>query len=604
MSIFSKLFRKGQPKVEAEAPEDVFEDTFIDETEAGTYETDEDRPLTYVPVEDVDVDINYRGGLLSPTQKPKDEQYQEILDNITEETIAVIDKALKEEVELYDVFRRIEEQDISLLTLVALDMTSEEDIAAYQLKQQRQYEDTGLVEDAEYAHEVAQSQRAQPNVQFQIDSEELDQLETKNDTPFETATSPSPFAHLFDTPSEEQPAPTTTEVFADVPPVDGSSIGAADMFDMPRMTKAPPPVTTTVSPTVDSMFSGSIYGNPAETTETDTPSEVQPSPVFPKSSASTNKMMDALMHVEKPVEPTPVSLPAARFMADMQPVDEPTPVEESVVEPHPVIEPVVEPAPVADITIDSVVEPVKELPQVPSFLESMEEVVDVVKPTEPTDTQSEDLQEKAGTFAGVKMEFEGYEEKPTAEEDSKPHDVLDGLRALFGATSTGGSRNRPPRVIAPSLSDEKVEEKAQHIQKYTRKNAIKDTRIYILWDGLTLPVLEGYQFHTVKTLRDLSSFGLDVNDLLIVTSQIPNGFVDSIDAFLHNIREEHQPYRIVNFTKKPYDTPYITDSLNALTKEALDTYFENNPIVLDKKNQVSGFGGIADFLTNKGRANR
>ena len=618
MSIFSKLFRKKsnedeQQKEQLDEMLDADNDDFP--VEDNEYADTEKWAVASIKEENAtetdDVNINYRGGLLSPTQKPKEEQYQEILDNISEETIAIIDNALKMYDDLYTVFQYIEEQGINLLTLVALDMTSEEDIAAYQLKQKRQLESTGELQDEEYEQEIAQSQYQQPEAQFQIDSEELDRVSESINTHVTPVVEAEPRSDIFG---------TSLELLEPVEEVEPTPLPAVEPVEEKS-----------------SIFSSSIFGGaveqetpaseeslqevPKETAlpMPDLPPVASASSFFPKSSLTSNKMLDALMDTDKPKNPTPapapVSLPAAQFMADMQPAEEVTPVTETqvettITEQAPVVG-IAEPVVVAETPVEESVQPTECVKEdlndqpitekaVPSFMQAMEGVTET--PAQEGQATGEDspIPAKAGTFAGVKMEFEGYEEKTEDDEDKKPNenDVLNGLLALIEKPKSRTTRK--PSVVAPSLSDEKVEEKAQQVQKYKRQSTIKDTRIFILWEGLKLPKIEGYQFIAVQTLRDLSNFGLDVNDLLIVTSQIPQGCIDSIDAYLRNIGEEQQPYRIVNFVKKPYDTPYVTATLNALTKEALDTYYENNQIVLEKKNQVSGFGGIADFLTRKG----
>lgn len=558
---------------------------------------------------DEDVDINYRGGLLSPTQKAKDQQYHDILSSITEDTIATIDAALKEEVHLYDVFQRIEEQGISLLTLVALDMTSEEDLAAYQMKKQRDLNNHEPLSDPEYEQEIAQVQQQVPTTRFAVDAVEMEQLQPTVTEPDHMSLT-APIAEL--NPTGEATIATQEGVFSSA--IFNTDSNLEDLAPLEPQEDLDQPTATTLIETHEALDqptdSTSIEPQNELATPTDLTSiETDDQTTNPPTSTAFSRLFGGLSPTEpsEPVMNQPHS-PTAKSEANLVEIDV-TPAflnREPIAPPVTAVEQPTQPVTaVAPTQLPS--EPLNTASE-PQAEVGLQEPLEILEHDHAFERAADDVPTKAEPpgqtkVGAVVMEFEGYaapagESSTTPQASGEAVTVFQELLELSKKLSNPTDPVSTPAATRPKhLSEEKLAQKKQTVKKFTRKQKSTDKRVFIIWDNLNLPKLEGYEFSAVKALKDLNRYGLDTNDLLIVTAQVPHTLADELDTFLHNALEEQQPYRIVNFTKKAYDGVEIPMELPALTKEALDHYYENNQIELNNKNQLSGFQGFADFIS-------
>lgn len=574
MRFLDRFLKKKEPHPQSQVETEYINDDIVSQetaVEIHSWEPDEEPNTTQtasnpISLEDnnktVDeVNINYSGGLLSPITRTKQEQYDELLNELEQSVeggmqtvLGIIERALQEEEDIHDVFARIEEQNIPILALVALELASEEDIAAYQLKKERNLSADVFV-DEEYSEEVKA---------YQMPVEEV-----KEPVPYQEMDKPTPL-EIFDGAAEVEP--TVTDPVAKTTYQEWFE-GASD----------PVPEQTTPFP---------VFEEPGKVQEDETTQEAQTS-TFPGFEQNTQEL----------------------------------PVTDEV----PFSFPVVEPAPVSETPFSLP----EEEEQVFNFKQTDPQAADPFDFGSSTDTQevvaendTKDVKVEprndmfASIFENSKppstepdtelgLNFEGYIEDEDEEEPTKPAKgdsvessaaaQLGGLTELLTLASKLG-QNPPVSEVSkepniPVLTEEQREKKRRSIKKFVRQQNKRDKRLFIIWDGIQLPKVEGYEFIPVTSLNDLNTYGLDTDDLLIVTSKIPKTIVEDVPTFVQNILEDSKPYRVATISKKAYTDVDITVEILGFTKDALDLYYEENVIEIDNKNQLSGFQGFADFIS-------
>lgn len=145
MSIFDRFKKLGKKK--GKENDEMEDDGEYNVAEFGSWRGEESEPVDENEIvngeeyesDDGGVKVNYRGDLLNPSRKDKQEVYDRILKNTTNEELVEIDKSLKTSVTQYETFEDLEEKNISLMVLVALGFITEEDISGY-----RSYKEQGI----------------------------------------------------------------------------------------------------------------------------------------------------------------------------------------------------------------------------------------------------------------------------------------------------------------------------------------------------------------------------------------------------------------------------------------------------------------------------
>lgn len=158
--------------VRAEETEEVFAVAGFEDEVGDENEEEESENHLEDGEEGSGVRINFKRELLNTSRRDKEEVYENIRRNTSNDELRAIDRLLKESATTFELFRKVEGENISLMVLVALGFITEEDLVGY-----RAYEKNGLDTntflteeeivkpfDMDYAQEVFSS-----GVQFPLD---------------------------------------------------------------------------------------------------------------------------------------------------------------------------------------------------------------------------------------------------------------------------------------------------------------------------------------------------------------------------------------------------------------------------------------------------
>lgn len=173
--------------------------------------------------------------------------------------------------------------------------------------------------------------------------------------------------------------------------------------------------------------------------------------------------------------------------------------------------------------------------------------------------------------------------------DEESGDALERLTRLNSIR-----HSEPKSVIVDELVEEPNIEKdsTEHFENHGKANYVNDRDVYVIYEGVKLPELEGYRIHEVSTYEGVQLYSSSKENLLVVTTKIPGAVLESFGDWLVGIMEDGDKQRMVTLEGLSVVHPNIEKTIE-LTKEGLDEYFSEYPD--SKYSEIDTTGTFTDF---------
>lgn len=138
-----------------------------------------------------------------------------------------------------------------------------------------------------------------------------------------------------------------------------------------------------------------------------------------------------------------------------------------------------------------------------------------------------------------------------------------------------------------STTNEQISEEEQETQidsisgeivqapKY-REIDSKTRNVYILANKFATPNIEGYNFVFVTNGQSLNRFSINKNNLLILTSDVPQYVINDFANWLEGILTSGERFRIATLKTSPLEHPIVEGTLLRLDKKSLDDFYEGH----------------------------
>lgn len=104
----------------------------------------------------------------------------------------------------------------------------------------------------------------------------------------------------------------------------------------------------------------------------------------------------------------------------------------------------------------------------------------------------------------------------------------------------------------------------------------KTRNIYILANKFATPNIEGYNFVFVTNGQSLNRFSINKNNLLILTSDVPQYVINDFANWLEGILTSGERFRIATLKTSPLEHPIVEGTLLRLDKKSLDDFYEGH----------------------------
>lgn len=100
--------------------------------------------------------------------------------------------------------------------------------------------------------------------------------------------------------------------------------------------------------------------------------------------------------------------------------------------------------------------------------------------------------------------------------------------------------------------------------------------VYILANRFPTPDIEGYRFIFVDNSNSFSKFSINKNNLLILTSDIPEYLKTDLALWIKGILEFGDKFRIATLRTSPLEADIVQGTLLRLDKECLDEFYNEH----------------------------
>lgn len=185
--------------------------------------------------------------------------------------------------------------------------------------------------------------------------------------------------------------------------------------------------------------------------------------------------------------------------------------------------------------------------------ESKKEPVRKYDPGVAATANSVDLDDELGDFE-TDVEEE-QEDTHTEEEEMSWKSVLSSVKAN-NQQRERGALYEPEEEQTPDESKKRI--------------------VYIIADEFQPPYSEKYEFVFVKNSMSLGSFTSSKNNLLVVTSDVPNRVLNDFVNWISGMVASSDRYRITTLKNAPMRSPHIQEELPDLSDESLDAFYERH----------------------------
>lgn len=158
-----------------------------------------------------------------------------------------------------------------------------------------------------------------------------------------------------------------------------------------------------------------------------------------------------------------------------------------------------------------------------------------------------------------------------------------------------------------STTNEQISEEEQETQidsisgeivqapKY-REIDSKTRNVYILANKFATPNIEGYNFVFVTNGQSLNRFSINKNNLLILTSDVPQYVINDFANWLEGILASGERFRIATLKTSPLEHPIVEGTLLRLDKKSLDDFYEGHQTDNYIKETTGTFLDLSSFI--------
>lgn len=101
-------------------------------------------------------------------------------------------------------------------------------------------------------------------------------------------------------------------------------------------------------------------------------------------------------------------------------------------------------------------------------------------------------------------------------------------------------------------------------------------RIYILANPFATPLVEGYDFIFVSSSNILNEFTIDKNNLLLITRDIPQPFLNAFSTWVEGVVVSGIKLRIATIQSSKVEHEIVGGVLRSLDKKSLDDYYREH----------------------------
>lgn len=158
-----------------------------------------------------------------------------------------------------------------------------------------------------------------------------------------------------------------------------------------------------------------------------------------------------------------------------------------------------------------------------------------------------------------------------------------------------------------STTNEQISEEEQETQIDSNSGEIvqapkyreidsKTRNVYILANKFATPNIEGYNFVFVTNGQSLNRFSINKNNLLILTSDVPQYVINDFANWLEGILASGERFRIATLKTSPLEHPIVEGTLLRLDKKSLDDFYEGHQTDNYIKETTGTFLDLSSFI--------
>lgn len=224
---------------------------------------------------------------------------------------------------------------------------------------------------------------------------------------------------------------------------------------------------------------------------------------------------------------------------------------------------------------------------------------------ESSEEDGEDMSEVVSAIKQLTNKFKRKKETPsetteeTEGEEVKGTNVINDL--LFG------TENEVVEEVDTEIPEEEKLEAFETTQQEViyedsppKKQSVIEEKeeprgVYVIAKEMLLPSMEGYHIEQVTLMNQINKFTSNRRNVLVITQGIPQELQKQFLAWLRGVEKGNKKYRIVTLNGSAVNHPLVETSID-LEKDSLDNYFKEYTDEKYKEEDIGSFLDISSLL--------